>query len=74
VLLAVFLSFWTWLYTFQRDAAKFWWGLGLAIFGLITALFIIGDFILLGVWIWAIVDTAKKSDYWYQQFPNVVET
>jgi hypothetical protein len=70
VLLAVFLSFWTWLYTFQRDKVKFWWGLGLGIFGVITSFFIIGGFILLGVWIWAIVDSATKSEFWYQQYPN----
>lgn len=24
ILLAVFLSFWTWLYTYKKDAWKFW--------------------------------------------------
>ena len=27
ILLAVFLTFWTWLYTYRRDAWKFWLGL-----------------------------------------------
>lgn len=31
VLLAVFLGFWTWLYTYRRDHRKFWVGLGLSI-------------------------------------------
>ncbi len=29
VLLAIFLVFWTWLYTYKRDAWKFWVGLGI---------------------------------------------
>lgn len=33
VLLAVFLGFWTWLYTYRDDAAKFWTVLGVQIFG-----------------------------------------
>lgn len=28
MLLAVFLGFWTWLYTYKKDARKFWIGLG----------------------------------------------
>lgn len=31
VLLAVFLSFWTWLYSYKIDAAKFYVGLGLSL-------------------------------------------
>jgi hypothetical protein len=31
VLLAVFLSFWSWLYTFKKNQWKFWIGLGAAI-------------------------------------------
>ncbi len=72
VLLAIFLSFWTWVYTYKRDAAKFWWGLGLAILGGITAILLIGIVILFGVWAWAVIDTASKSEYWYQQYPNRV--
>ena len=72
VLLAIFLSFWTWVYTYKRDAAKFWWGLVLAVVGTITAFFLIGVVILFGVWLWAIIDTATKSEYWYQQYPNRV--
>jgi hypothetical protein len=72
ILLAVFLSFWTWLYTYKRDAAKFWWGLGLGILGALTAFFLIGFFIVFGVWLWAVIDTATKSDNWYQQYPNPV--
>ena len=31
VLLAVSLSWWTWLYTYKKDAWKFWLGLGLGV-------------------------------------------
>jgi hypothetical protein len=72
ILLAVFLSFWTWVYTYKRDAAKFWIGLVLGVLGAFTALFIVGFLLVFGVWIWAIIDTAAKSDTWYQQYPNSV--
>jgi riboflavin transporter FmnP len=70
VLLAVFLSFWTWVYTYKRDAAKFWVGLVLAVVGALLSVVIIGFFVILGVWVWAIIDTAVKSEVWYQQYPN----
>jgi hypothetical protein len=74
ILLAVFLSFWTWLYTYKKDGWKFWTGLGvlvgnyilifatLGLWGLVS--WIIGP----GIWIWAIVDTAVKSDEWYRSY------
>jgi hypothetical protein len=74
VLLAVFLTFWTWLYTYRRDAWKFWVGLVLAI---LTVIFAVASFGLslsfswifgLGVWIWAIADTASKKDEWYRSY------
>jgi hypothetical protein len=72
VLLAIFLSFWTWVYTYKRDAAKFWWGLGLAVLGAITTVILIGFVIIFGVWLWAVIDTGSKSETWYQQYPNRV--
>jgi hypothetical protein len=33
VVFAVFLSFWTWCYTYRTDAKKFWVGLVVAIIG-----------------------------------------
>ena len=47
VLLAVFLGFWTWLYTYRDDAAKFWTVLGVQIFGFL---------------IWILVLSADASD------------
>jgi hypothetical protein len=39
--------------------------LALAIFGGITALSLVGWLIVLGVWIWAIVDRATKLESYY---------
>ncbi len=76
ILLAVFLSFWTWLYTYQRDSSKFWIGLGVAVGGWVLGVllaFVFVGFILmlapLGVWVWAIVDTATKPEQYYLRYP-----
>ncbi len=74
ILLAVFLSYWTWLYTYREDAVKFWVSLGLSIgffiFGLLTLGigWLIGFFVWTGIWIWAIVDTATKNEDWYATY------
>ena len=70
ILLAVFLSFWTWVYTYKKDATKFWIGLVLAVVGFISAFFLVGWFLLVGLWIWAIVDTATKPEAYYQRYPE----
>ncbi len=68
VLLAVFLSFWTWLYTYDRDKKKFWVGFILSILGSVLVLVYIGIFLIFGVWIWAIIDAATKPRDWYRYF------
>ena len=74
ILLAVFLAFWTWLYTYKKDAWKFWVGLGLAIVDIILAVVTMGFSAVftwifsLGIWIWAIVDTSVKKDQWYSSY------
>ena len=62
VLLAVFLGAWTWVYTYKRDATKWWvaFGVSLVSVGLALPVF----------WIWAIVDAAGRSDDFYTNFPN----
>ena len=70
VLLAVFLAPWNWLYTYKRDAAKFWIGLSVVIIGFILTVVIIGFFMIVGVWLWAVIDAATKPDPYYRQFPN----
>jgi hypothetical protein len=74
VLLAVFLAYWTWLYTYKRDAWKFWVGIGgmILIIILAVATFGISMFftwiISLGIWAWAIIDVCLKNDSWYNSF------
>jgi|SRR5579862_705019 len=73
VVMAIFLSFWSFLYTYRTSAWKFWLGLGLSV-GLFTVDMIVraavrhpvagvGAVWLLvgaGVWIWSIVDRATS--------------
>ena len=66
VLLAVFLGIWTWVYTYKRDAWKFWLNLGLMI---PLTLLTLGFWVIVP-WIWAIIDVAVKPSEWYQNFPN----
>lgn len=72
VLLAVFLSFWSFLYTYSISAWKFWLGLGLSVLPLIIVwtvtaangspgIAVASYLISLGVWIWAIVDRSTTS-------------
>ena len=63
LLLAVFLSFWTWCYTYKKDAAKFWTGLLICIF-----LFWIFFIPVIIVWIWSIIDVASKDNTYYNNF------
>jgi hypothetical protein len=62
VLLAVFLGFWTWLYTYDEDKVKFWVN-----FGLCICSFGIWGFV---AWPWAIIDVSIKSTEWYEEYPN----
>ncbi len=62
IVLAVFLGFFTWIYTYKRDAWKFWLNLALTIvtFGLWNPI----------AWIWAMVDAFLKPEDFYKEFPN----
>lgn len=69
IVLAVFFSGWTWLYTYRADKNKFWLSLG------VTFLFSIMNFALpgisflgIGFWIWALVDTIQKDESWYRSY------
>jgi hypothetical protein len=70
ILLAVFLGYWTWLYTYKRDATKFWVGLSMAVVGGLTLVLLIGFVFIFAVWLWAVIDTASRSESFYQQYPN----
>ncbi len=74
LLLAIFLSYWTWLYTAEKD----WWkfvvsfaiGIALAILHVKTDLIptIMLPAINIALWIWAIVDVAIKKEEWYRTY------
>ena len=74
ILLAVFLGFWTWLYTYREDGWKFWLGLGISIVNVVLLFITLGFWIFVfwipatGIWIWSIVDTAVKSEDWYASY------
>lgn len=69
VLLAVFLGGWTWCYTYQADKKKFWWSLALSVLGTILTLVLVGFLIVFGVWLWAVIDAAKRPDEFYRKYP-----
>ncbi len=74
LLLAIFFSAWTWLYTYREDGAKFWIAMTISIVNWVLVVLtlgiwlIIGVFVWLGLWVWAIADTASKSDDWYASY------
>jgi hypothetical protein len=69
ILLAVFLGFWTWLYTYKRDAWKFWLGLGLNLTVFNPAwTWLIFFSPNIALWIWAIVDAAVKPREFYESY------
>lgn len=63
LLLAIFLSFWTWVYTWKNDSEKF-------VAGILIAVLLCWTFIApLGVWIWAMIDstnTINKTEYYWE--------
>ena len=68
VLLAVFLSFWTWLYTYKFDKYKFWVGLAGTVIGLCFLFIFFIGIIPIGIWIWSIIDTATKDQEWLDKY------
>jgi hypothetical protein len=62
VVLVVLFGLLGWIYTYSRDAWKFWLNLALTvvtvgIWGLVA-------------WVWAIIDVAVRPGEWYESFPN----
>jgi hypothetical protein len=71
IILAVIMHLLTWLYTYQKDSWKFWVAFGIWMFMLMTLAAHIGPWgwmMALAVWIWAIIDTALKTDNWYLNY------
>lgn len=65
ILLAVFLSFWTWVYTYRINKTKFWIGLGLSLVGGVLTIIFVGFVLLFGVWLWALIDAISTPDEKY---------
>jgi hypothetical protein len=74
LLLAIFVALFTWLYTYQKDAWKFWTSLGLIIsitilgvFGIGVPIYSIGTASMV-IWALSIVDVAVKNEQWYKYY------
>jgi hypothetical protein len=62
VVLVVLFGVFGWLYTYKRDAWKFWLNLGLTVVTI--------GFWGIAAWIWAIIDMSVRPSEWYRAFPN----
>ncbi|HLZ14920.1 MAG TPA: hypothetical protein VKQ34_02910 [Candidatus Saccharimonadales bacterium] len=60
IVFAAIFGFWAWVYTYQKDAWKFWLNLVLNVltFG----------FFGIASWIWSLIDLAVHPEEWYAQF------
>jgi len=67
VLLAVFLGAWSWLYTYQRDAWKFWVNLGLVALTYFLLPFAWGII----AWLWAVIDQSIKPSKYFILYPSL---
>lgn len=74
IMLAIFLSIFTWLYTYRKDAWKFWVGFPPMILTIIFNLYslpwnaVITLVISAGLWIWTLADVLMKTDEWYKTY------
>jgi hypothetical protein len=75
VLLAIFLGFITWMYTYEKDAWKFWTAFAITVGDVILSAITLGVWLVvaipvgLGLWIWGIVDAAARSHQFYDLYP-----
>ena len=77
IVFAIFLVYFSWLYTYERDKTKFWIGFGANFFtsalansSEIVAVDFFAGSIAVGIWIWVIVDVAIKNSAWYANYPS----
>jgi hypothetical protein len=72
--MAIFLSFWSFLYTYRASPWKFWLGFGIVVLSWVIAAVLEAPYsgrspfsallvliVPLGVWIWSIVDRANTQ-------------
>ncbi|MBC8388050.1 MAG: zinc ribbon domain-containing protein [Actinobacteria bacterium] len=69
IILAIFLGFWTWIYTWQKDQWKFWVSLGITL-GITIITLGYGGFIGIAFWIWSIIDVSVKPIEFYNNYPK----
>jgi len=62
IVLAVLFGMFGWLYTYKRDAWKFWLNLAMTVLTI--------GFWGIVAWVWAIIDMSVKPSIWYDRFPN----
>lgn len=85
ILLSVFLSFFSWLYTYKKNSKKFWISFIIAaitpviiamlwqVTGRVSSTAFNAVFlcsVLFGIWIWAIIDNSIKSKIYFSQYPK----
>ncbi len=77
ILLALFTSFFTWLYLYEKNSIKFWIGLLVTLFSVIIAKVLFdssnSNWTLLTtpiiiVWLFAIIDVSIKNSNYYNSF------
>jgi hypothetical protein len=70
IVLAWLAGFWTWAYTYERDAAKFWCGLGATVIcGLLAIAAWPFAFVPVIVWLCAIIGAHRRTLDFYLWFP-----
>ncbi|TMC04193.1 MAG: hypothetical protein E6J41_25480 [Chloroflexi bacterium] len=75
VLLAIFLSGISWMYTYEKDAWKFWTWFAVTAINLFLSLATFGIWLFvaipigIGAWIWCVVDVAVKPQPFYDFYP-----
>ncbi len=76
VLLAIFLGYTTWMYTYERDTWKFWTAFAIIVVNVfltfITFFFwlIVAIPVGIGIWLWGVIDTAAKPQQFYDLYPG----
>lgn len=75
VVLAIFLGFTTWMYTYERDAWKFWTAFAITVVDIVLSVLTFGIWLFvaipvgIGVWIWGIIDVVIKPQPFYDVYP-----
>jgi len=78
VILAIFAGLFSWLYTYKKNAAKFWISISIIIafwvfYGSTNWNLLVGIFVSIvnfGIWLWVLIDNAIKPDIFYDNYPN----